>query len=150
MAYADVRAALKSLLEGISGINKVYDYQRWTADRAVYAALFKDTDKIHFWCISRRAVTDTRRYTEQVDDVHRIVIRGYMALDDSEATEKTFQDLIDTVRQTLRQNYTILGTAHNSGPEINTIIEHRVFGEVLCHYCEVELPVRERKAKDAA
>lgn len=150
MAYADIRAALKTILEGIEGINLVYDYQRWTRDPATFQTLFKDTDKVHFWCVSRRAVTDTRRYTEQVDDVHRIVIRGYMSLDDSAATEKTFQDLIDEVRRTLRQNYTISGTAQNSGPEINTIIEHRMFGEVLCHYCEIELPVRERKAKDAA
>ncbi len=149
MSYAQVRSALKSVLESVPDVGAVYDYLRWTIDPATYEALFASGGKVKFWTISRASVDDARRYTEQVDEVHTVVLRGYLGLDDAGASEKAFQDLIDDVRAALREDYTLAGAAWNSGPEIHTTVEHRQFGEVLCHYCEITFPVRVRKDRAA-
>jgi len=145
VSYAQIRAAIKSVMESVPGVGAVYDYLRWTADPATYEALFVSGGHVRFWTISRASVDDARRYTEQVDEVHTVVLRGYLGLDDASASEKTFQDLVDSVRAALRENYTLGGAAWNSGPEMHTAVEHRQFGDVLCHYCEITFPVRERK-----
>lgn len=149
MSYSQVCAAVKSVLESVPGVGAVYDYLRWTTDPVAYQSLFASGGEVRFWTISRASVQDVRRYTEQVDEVHTVVLRGYLALDDASASEKSFQDLVDSVRAALREDYTLGGVACNSGPEMHTTIEHRQFGEVLCHYCEISFPVRERKDRTA-
>jgi len=144
VSYAEIRAAIKSVLESVPEVGAVYDYLRWTSDPSTFEALFAARGQVKFWTISRSSVEDAQRYTEQVDEVHTVVLRGYLSLDDAAASEKAFQDLVDSVRAALRENYTLSGTAWNSGPEIHTTIEHRQFGEVLCHYCEITFAVRER------
>ena len=80
-------------------------------------------------------------------DVHNIVIRGYMSLQDAENTEKVFQDLIETIRTAFNSNRKLtvddVRHAHDSDRIRVPVVDHAMFGGVLVHYAELVLRVTE-------
>lgn len=151
MAYSETtyRAEIKSVLEGVADIGMVHDYERWMDDWAQLLVLFKATiggmDQLRAWTITLSQVqqevigfqgggideTILVRYTYRV--------RGYLALDDSAATEKTFAALVMAVMTALEANTTLQGAVlERDGPVVSlATLEHRMFAGVLCHYAEL-------------
>jgi hypothetical protein len=146
MSEAAIRAAIYSVLSGVTGIGKVYDYERWTADWSTFLNLFKvvSAGKVHGWEIARVGYAKEIMTVGGSDDPthHEYVIRGYYSVDDSAATEKTFNTLIASVLEAFRQNRTLSGAGYVD--DIKGIVEARTFGGVLCHYTEMTLLCREQ------
>ena len=63
---------------------------------------------------------------------------------DEDATELTFQDVVEDIQDVFENQYSLGGTVINSGPIQVKLIENRKFGSVLCHYAELELEAHER------
>lgn len=150
MALYDVIAALKAQIETIPDIGSVHDYHRMGSSLADAATKYGWTDasgnkRIRGWSLSRRS-TETK-YTGAPagygEDVHTIEVRGLMGLNDAEATEKTFQQLIEAVRQKLRVSFQPTATSFISDAPRVERVEIRQFGEVLCHYAEIAVEVTE-------
>lgn len=144
-------------------IGVVHPYEPWANDWAVLLARFKIADpaQIRAWTIARsslRYVTLPGRNSVVQRREHSIVIRGYMALADQHPndpakveTDPRFQDNVGIVCDALLppagQDELRLdaGLLVMDPPEAR-VIDSRMFGGVLCHYCEIIFRVSEGRS----
>jgi hypothetical protein len=148
MSESAIRTQIKTILEGVTGIGVVHDYERWSNDWATFLTLFKHVagSRINGWIITRFKVDEEEETTSHEPSIHHYKIKGMYSLDDSAASEKAFNLLIEAIRAAFRANYQLNGTATNTTPVKVPVIENRVFGSVLCHYCEMTLTAEEYDA----
>ena len=143
MSYAAIRDALVTLVQGVSGIAVVHGYERFATDLPALRALYGDNGKLHGWSITRDRTTALYRTNTQTERRHRFVIRGYYALDDSAASEQTFQDLIEAIEAAIRNDDTLGGTAEVAGPLQVQQVGPVMFAGVLCHTAELVIEAQE-------
>jgi len=145
MSEAMIRQQIFDILSTVPGVGRVYDYERWTADWSKFLEFFKDSasGRILGWEISRVAVDAQFLSRIEEEATHRYIIKGYLGVKDSDATEKLFTGIIEAIRAAFRGNVTLNGVAELSTPLTAPIIDVRTFGSVLCHYCELHLQVSE-------
>jgi len=144
---APLRTALTALVQAVSGIGNVYDYMRHPVSEAEVKTLFVTgggTPRLHYWCVT--LAPDDKFVEQRFPSSHSkawvtFAIRGYYALQDSVASEKTFIDLVESVLNSLRSNKTLSGAALQSGPARWTGPTHVEVVNVLCHYAELIVPV---------
>ena len=91
------------------------------------------------WTITREGIGESDADHTRNDTQHRIKIRGYYGLKDADASELVFQDLVDAVTAAFRNNYGLNGAANHTTPLQAPVIDLRMFGVVLCHYCELTM-----------
>lgn len=149
--YSDISAEIKTQLETITDIGIVHQYERQVADLAKFIALFKDnTGKICGWEITRKAVPEHRRGATFRH--HRMVVNGYMGLQDATASSIMFQDLCDDICEHFRNAAPPSGVTweYRNGDEPDQtpaqieLINDRMFGGVLCHCSVISISVTER------
>lgn len=140
MSESATRTQIYTILIGVSNIGKVYDYERWNVNWGAFINLFKSTthNQIRGAEIGRKAPV-----TFEKDGIrtHTYFIRMYMAVDDSAATEKTFNTLVDTVVDTFAANLNLNAAANGSEYIQVDALDTRTFGSVLCHFAELTLTV---------
>lgn len=146
MSLSTIRDRIKTVLSAVTDVGtKVYDYERWAKDWNAYLSLFKANGLIKGWTITRAATPETNETPTTNMRTHTFIIRGYYSLDDSAATEKTFQDLIESIATAFRTDPTLNGTAFDCGPLQVDIVGTVIFGAVLCHFCELKLLIQEKE-----
>lgn len=146
---AAIRAAIVAELQAVPGIGTVHDYERYAAREGDFRTLYLHdlgggVSQIRGWYVRRLSTAETLIVMGRSDGVHQWLIRGFMAIDDLAASEKTFDDLIETVRARFRANETLGGliasvyTPDGKGPEL---VESQpvLFGGVLCHSARIQL-----------
>lgn len=151
--YLAIIADIKAKLSALPNIGQVHDYYRWNKESAAFLSLFAYTasggsQQIRGWEFTRSAAPEHKRGA--FFKHHRFKITGFMSLKDSDATDKTFQQLVDNICETFRVtasgaawDYRDGDNAENSAAQAD-VIEVRTFGSVLCHYAEINLSVTER------
>lgn len=138
---------MKGKLEEVSGIGVVHDYERWASNWKDLLTLYQSNGKLNGWSISRRSTAAEWVCMPEVDRRHNFVITGIYSLDDSAASEKTFQDLIEGIEEKIRNDHTLGDTCVAAGPLQVETVEVRMFGSVLCHYCELSLAALEKETQ---
>ncbi len=146
MSLALIRTQIKTILEAISGVENVYDYQRYCADLATYNTLFVKDSKVNTWEIERKSFESTGRGAPNaVEDVNHVFnIRGFYSFFDERATEKTFQDLVETIRASFISDPTIGGKANIMHVPIIGEFSMVMLGAVLCHVVNIEITIEDR------
>lgn len=144
--YETFLSSIKATMGEISNIGKVHDYQRLFLDLPAMFAQFKTTvggvEQIRGWCITREATkAKTQQAKKGIMRSYEFVIRGYMAIDDSTATEKEFQVLVENILDTFDATPDLFGTAWDLAPAELEILETHRFGSVLCHFARIRLRV---------
>lgn len=151
--YLAIIVDIKARLSALQNIGQVHDYFRWNKESAAFLNLFAYTvlggsQHIRGWEFTRSAATEHKRGA--FFRHHKFKITGYMSLKDSDATDKTFQQLVDNICETFRAagsgttwDYRDGDNPENS-PAQADVIDVRTFGSVLCHYAEINLSVTER------
>lgn len=157
-AYTDLRAAIKTVLDGISGIGMTHNRERFSADPSTYLDLFNTTissvSQIRAWVIHRESVSpiESPVFGEDLRE-HMFVLRGYQGFNDANDTYGTFQALCDTVMATL-DNQTTLGvtgvTVRSVGPCSLRSFGAAQFGTVLVHAAEIAVPIEVTKTMGTA
>lgn len=150
---ADIRAAIKTTLEGVTAIGVVNDYERYVKTPAAFLALYKATisgsDQIRGWFIqylgSRVTTPGLGRYVVR----HSWRIRGYMAIEDASASEKTFDNLTEAIRTAFLASESLGVTGlsvvtdegRGTGPAGAQVQEKSavLFAGVLCHAADLRL-----------
>lgn len=142
MSESAIRTGIKGALAGITGVGRVHDYERWTADSAQFLALFQDaaSKKIFGWEITRTGAK-VEKPTQKFKVTHAYVLKGYYAVSDAAKSEKLFNAVIEAIVSKFISNH-LAGTQGICLPQVG-IIEFRMFGNVLCHYAEIRLDVAE-------
>ena len=151
MAFAAVRAEVKTILDAVTGVGKVHDYLRHSTTWTEIFSRHKDGGKINDWEITRESATQELIAIQGAGgtepfyhDTHAVAILGRISVDDSAASEKTFQALIDTVvaafRVKPRLNNVVLLPESLQVPQIG----HEMFGGVLVHFARLTFQAVER------
>jgi len=144
MSLNTVRSEIKTILLGVDGVGtKVHDYVRWAKTVEDYLSLFRSDGLIKGWEITRDSTAEIKFTLNSNLRTHTMVIRGRYSLDDSAATEKTFQDVIEAIAAAFKANPTLNGEAFSSDPLQIDSVGLAMFGSVLCHVCELRLLVQE-------
>jgi len=151
MTESAINAGIKTVLDGVSSIANVHDYVRWSNSWGTFLALFKDTDndKINGWAFSRKSTATQNVNIGEIEKAHVYVVRGYYGLKDEDASEKTFQGIVEDAQTAFFADETLGGVCDTTRPDWGPmagavglqidIIEIRKFGTVLCHYFEGRL-----------
>jgi len=100
----------------------------------------------HGWQISRLDATNESDTNEGEVDftflrLYRIQIEGYYGLDDSQATELTFQDLIESILGAFDTAPTLDGHCDYTYPMEVQQVSDGFYGSVGVHYCQLVLTV---------
>lgn len=142
-----IRDAIAGRIAALSTtIGQVYTRERYAAKWDDYLTDFLTTvgsvDQIRAWWVTWAGIPDTsidgQRFGSAAD-TFRFVVRGVLGLQDQNATERTFHDLVETVTSQIR-NVLTFGVASVMPFSVQAIVptlELRQFGDVLCHYCEI-------------
>ena len=142
MSLAAIRSQIKIILESVPSVGTVYDYLRWDEDWKGFFNLFNSS---RGWMITRVSTVEDRELAHNLNTrIHTFQIIGFMFLKDEAASEKTFQNLIETICDTFRANPTLNNTALDSDPLEVTLVENRIFGSIVVHYTQLTLRVKER------
>lgn len=145
MSLSAIRDRIKTILQGVTGIGVVHDYERWDANWTEMLAHYKSSGVLNGWAITRRGTSEDWDNMPVVERYHNFEISGIYSLSDATASEKTFQNLVDAVAAALRNDQTLGGACIVAGPVNVEAVEPRMFGSVLCHYCLIKLPVHDRE-----
>jgi hypothetical protein len=154
MPFADIRPAVKAVLEAVDGVGVVSDFEPWVRRLEELKTFFQpeNEDALRGWTISRESVVESYGSLSrgEAEARHAVVIRGYMSVSQQGATERTFQDLVDTVTAALLaqslDDAKFNQTVDYVEPPIVRAIEHREFSNDFVHYCEIVVGCRERVA----
>ena len=136
---SQIRAAIKAKLVAIPDIGVVHDYERLAASVGKLKALYVVDGKLLGWHIRRVATGEVSPVIGRYTIDHRWQIRGFMAIDDAAESERTFDDLIEAIRDAFRADETLnnlIGGTQAPPPSIGVqLIEHGpvMFADVLCH-----------------
>lgn len=151
MSQATIRARIKTVLDTVSNKGQTHDYLRWAVKQNDFESLFKTTigGTVHIrgWEIAYRGFTQEEPHLGRNADqyrMHRFQLDGYLGLDDSAATEKTFAALAEAVCNALDGDATLNADSLSlyRNPTQLTVDE-RLFAGVLCHHAQVDLEVVE-------
>lgn len=148
--FATILAAIVATMNSVPNIGAVHDYERYAKDsatlRAHYGARIDGVDQLRGWFVTRLSVRNARNGFGGPLVTTIWQVRGYMALNDAEASEKTFhaliqalidafwadQDLGGTVISTQTADPNAAGlTLEDAGPVF--------FSGVLCHSARLTL-----------
>ena len=144
--YTDLVDALVTQVGTVTGAGNVYGYTRFISDPAQYLTLFQYTDgSIRAWWVSPADPgIDIEADSFGSDEwTYHFLVTGVMGLQDSANTERTFVGLVESVAGAL----TGLATVGTSGETVDGshiavgAPQHRQFGSVLCHYCEIRVDI---------
>lgn len=146
MSLSLIRTQIKTKLEAISGVEKVYDYKRFCSDWATYKDLFIKDSRVNTWEIERKSFSRMARggSGDVEDTTHEFVIRGFYSFYDALATEKTFQDLVETICADFINDPTLSGKAKIVHVPITGTFNIGKLGDVLCHVCEISVTIEDR------
>jgi hypothetical protein len=146
MSLTLIRTQIKTKLEAISGVENVYDYKRFCSDLATYKDLFIKDAKVNTWEIERKAFSRTGRGgSGDIEDViHEFIIRGFYSFYDAYATEKTFQDLVETICADFISDPTLGGKAKMMHVPITGEFSNVMLGNVLCHQVQINITIEDR------
>jgi hypothetical protein len=156
--YATVRDEIKAQLNAVSGIGKVYNHRRHSADWASFLARFKDSNGFINVCwISRGDDTEGGTGLGSTDEAGEITwveenefweIEFYYGFKDDDDTgspsEYGFNALVDAIETKFRFLQNLNGKAWASFPLNRISATMGMLGEVLCHHAAWRLKIQHR------
>lgn len=148
MSLSTVRAELKTILESITSVGTVHDYKRYTHDWASYKTLFVENSKVNTWEIVRDNVDAWVEASNSVNRRrHYFTIRGFYAINDENASEKTFQNIVEDIIDELRDKPTLNDKAEkisfDKDDPLTAVFSTDFLGAVLCHIVEIKINILE-------
>jgi len=144
MAYSDIRAEIGTILAAVSGIGVVHDYRRWTNREEEFKTFYESNSIINGWEYTRRGFSDNFESTgPRYERIHDFLIVGYYGLDDSAASEKANDTLVESIASAFRAKPDLNGKCQMHEFIQGEVIELRMFADTLVHYTELGLLVHE-------
>ncbi len=151
----DVRALIVTSLNSISNIGTVHHYQRYAARTKQMADLYSVNGQLRGWYVRRLAQKDSLGPGQLVTEDTKWLIRGYLAVDDANASELVFDGLIDQVLTKFRINSVLEDPLATLDPfttrvesQSGALLEESqpvLFCDVLCHSAKIILITRRRR-----
>lgn len=145
MSEATIRAKIKSILEGVSGIGVVHNRRRYSKSLAEYLKMMTSSVMINGWTIHNKSTPADIEVHPAVERHHHYEIAGIYELDDENDSYSTFRALLESISDAFDGNPTLDGLALNSGPiQIDNVDEDDLGSGRLFHNCLISIDVEER------
>jgi len=146
-ANAAIRAAIVAIMQTVPDIGVVQDRERYAKDMPGLKTFYATPALgLRGWFVRRQAVAERDRVLPRSNEYTRWGIRGFMAFDDSAASELVFDDLVEQLRDAFRTNDTLHGTvtqcALPDGSEAGLQLLDAgtvSFAGVVCHSARLQL-----------
>lgn len=107
------RAAIAAAIAAVPDAGQVHDYERYAEResdfRGLYVATVAGQPQIRGWHVRRTTTREIAAALGVATEVNTWRIVGYAGIDDAAASEKTFDDLVETVRAAFRADPTLGG-----------------------------------------
>lgn len=152
MSLDAIRQQIKIILSGVEGVGRVHDYTRFAADYARLLELFKTPEgRIGAVMFARERMLKQKMTIggASAERAHIFRFRAVMGMEDAKATGIIFDDLLDRIEREFEKYDDLNGACLTCSPDWGpmsgqtgmqiTLIEERMFGNVLCHYAEMSL-----------
>lgn len=142
MSEATIRAQIKTVVEGVTGVGTVHDWQRHSRSWATLKALYTSSGTVNSFTLYRVSCATERDTMPTLLRSHVFKIDGIRELDDANASEKTFQALLDALFTAFKNNQTLGSTCQNVDPlqidqigteEIEGTVYHVASCTLVCH-----------------
>ncbi|OFV92041.1 MAG: hypothetical protein A3H28_05005 [Acidobacteria bacterium RIFCSPLOWO2_02_FULL_61_28] len=147
MSLANNIQAIQTILEGVTGVENVYDTVRnWQTEKQFRDGAATPGGGIQFWFLTRESTAAEDLGPRLTARRHTVALHGYTALSDAAASEKTFQALVESVVTALGADRQLNQTARHSGPAQVRAVDFRIVSNVLCHHAEIALVVEDKPA----
>ena len=147
MALANNIQAVKAILEGVAGVENVYDRVRnWQTEKQFRDGARTPGGEIQFWFITREATAAEDLGPRFTARRHTLAVHGYAGVQDAAASETTFQALVESVVSALGADRKLNETARHSGPARVRAVDFRILSNVLCHHAEIVIAVEDKPA----
>lgn len=145
MAQADIRTAIYNAVAGVAQVGEVHDYARWASTWDAFLDHYRDSvlGQVRGWAVGYAGFEEQDlEFGDSRLRAHRFLVRGVMALEDGEETEKTWATLAESVANAIKDDTTLAANYYRVNPAA-LLVEERQFGGVLCHYAELAVVVIE-------
>ena len=144
MPLSGVITAVAAVIESVGGVVNVHQYQREIKTDVDFKTVFPG-NPLQGWTISRESTQATDRTVNGIQDQHTLVIRGIYAVDDDNASEMQFRNVVEAVRAEFLKtaNRNLSGQCFEIDPVSCRVEQYREFSGVLVHYVELVMTVRE-------
>lgn len=153
MSEAAIITAVRGLVDTaiVAAGVKVHEDIRWTSQDAAFRSMFVDdpNDVLHSWMVASAGHEERVVGTNNLTIItHQLKIFGLYAVKDAgtgtiPTSTAAWRAAKAAVLDKLRKNWTLSGTAMNSGP-LSSDEGHRAFHGKLVHWVEIDLPAQER------
>ena len=148
MSEATVRAQILATMLAIMDIGRVHDWERVLRSQAdllnALTATIEGETVVRGWTIRRETTPTDQDSHATMRRMHHYRIRGLMQVDDANASEKVFQDLVESIYQAFRDDHNLGGTCITSDPlQIEAVDYEEIENEVF-HWADLLLVVHER------
>jgi hypothetical protein len=132
---------LTAQLGTIPDIGLVHPYERLTVEPDLASGVFGDPQALRAWTLTRERVQPERFPGLESVGQERLVLRGFLSVDDAQASELVFQDLLEQIAALLRPVHTV-GGFDRVGPLQIEEVAHSPVGQThLCHFVQCAWPV---------
>lgn len=150
-ALQDLRAAIVAKLAGIAGIGVVHDRERYAVgmDKLKLMYVPAGEQQLRGWFVRRLGIVETSAAANRRVQAVTWRIQGVMALDDEASSEIAFDNLIETIGDTFRDDPTLGGLVLTPKPEdddagVQVVDSGPVmFASVLCHAARLAITTRQ-------
>jgi len=155
--WRNIVAKIKTLLEGVSGIGRVYDKPinlRTLKELRDVASVYDSVRGEHIincWIIERVSARDERGGTRVEVPIQQAIreetyrISGVYSYYDNGDSAVKFHDLIDAIMAKFLPEVSFGDADKVAGPLVARNIGYRTFGEIVCHSVDFELQVTYRQ-----
>ena len=150
MSVATHRAALVGLLNGVPGIGRVHEYQRYSREESTFRSLYLWGEPpmqphLRGWQVSHPSEERRTLGVSRVLKKHSWALRGYLVLNDEFASELVFDGLCEAVADAYQADPTLGGVCAaemwGDGPDGVQKLDAGpvLFCGVLCHSAVLQL-----------
>lgn len=156
MSVSSIRALIYAVVNNVADAGSVYDYFRYANDLSglydLYKTTVNSTDQLRGWALKFGGFEQVDEATGRDDkDILRLYhwqIDGWLGMDDSAATEKTFDDLTEAVCESL-DGSTTLNTSSVClyRDPTDCAVDHVLFAGNLCHHATILFDIMENEAE---
>jgi len=152
MATVDaLRTAIVAVMLAVPDVGNVYDHVRYSAGWSNFLDNFgwansSGENVVRGWWLSGPTISSGPTSTfDQLTDTYTFTVHGVMTYTDSSDTDATFAALVTAVRDKLYTQTTLAQGSAAVVPgsvELDAgLVDMRMFGSYLVHYCEMQLSV---------
>jgi hypothetical protein len=148
MSVALQRAQVKTVVEAVSGVGVVHDYQRNDNDPTVADDWYVREGKVNGWFIQTNPLDPDVFTTSEIQHNTEFILTGYLEVNDELKSRKTAEDLTQTLVTAIISARTLSGTATHTHTVKPMPLEHIQIavgqGSVLCHRVVIRWVTEER------